>query len=121
MMSSLMIIDDDNDKKDQIMMMTMTMTRIRMKMKMMIFIRKLAVHAPGDCFPLERGAKGRHLWTCLSTEFTRGDEDKEDDDDDDDDVDDVIKYTSRIQFVCPCVFLFLTAALYAIMHHLLVQ
>ena len=93
MMSSLMIIDGDNDKNGQT--MTMTMTGIKMKMKMMIFIRKLAVHAPGDSFPLERGAEGRHLWTCLSTEFTRGDEDEEDDDDDDDDVDDATKYTSR--------------------------
>ena len=52
--------------------------------------RKLAVHAPGDGFPLERSAESRHLWTCLSTESSRGEDDQEDDDDegDDDDEDD---------------------------------
>ena len=50
---------------------------------MIVIIRKLAVHAPGDGFPLERGPEGRHLWTCLSTKFARGDDDDEDEGEDD--------------------------------------
>ena len=34
---------------------------------------------------MERSAKGRHLWTCLSTEFTRGDNGDGDGGDGDDD------------------------------------
>ena len=50
--------------------------------------RKLAVHAPGDGFPLERGPEGRHLWTCLSTKFARGDHDDDADDDEEDEGED---------------------------------
>ena len=59
--------------------------KMMMMMMMIVITRKLAVHAAGDCFPLERSAKGRHLWTCLSTEFAGGEDHEEDDDNDNDD------------------------------------
>ena len=52
-------------------------------MMISIIIRKLAVHAPSDCLPLEGCPESGHLWTRLSTEFARGDDSHDDDEGDD--------------------------------------